>query len=805
MIGGGITNTSPTWYTIHLQGTNGTLAGPLLSSATANPYNLAVTLDAIAGVSNSWSIVGNNNSYLTNLTEAGNGSITFGTGSDSPYLAITNNQGLAALTVGDTTNTTAYFTMNSGTLALTNYNNAPLDLDGAAGGTGVFTLNGGNLFVAGKYLQIGDSGGTGIFNQNGGTVTTAISGDIILGNSINNSTGMVSIASGTFNTLANNDFYVMFRGNGTWNLSGNGLLEVSTLNFGRNNADSANASGTLNLNGGTLLMNHESMGNAATGQTGAINFNGGVLKASTTESSFITVPTLPSVLRTTVKAGGAIIDPAGFNVTISSPLVHDATLGASADGGLTVNDNTGLGMLTLTANNTYTGNTTITAGTLQLGAPSDVASLTTPLGTAAGTVFNSATLNFNSSQSVTVGNVITGTGILVVSNGTAVLTAVDTYSGCTYVRGGTLSLSGAGAIPDSVDPDIAAGATFDISGITPSGLTLTGSSPQQTLACSSSAGTAIVNAPSKTLTLAPGALLSFQAAGGASTTVGEISVAGAAANLALNNNAVTVNVTGAALAAGSYPLMSCGGTLTGVANPAPTIAGTPLSTGYTSAVSTVGGSGSVSLIVNATPVFSGLTNSQSINYGTASIILGGNVSSSAGPTTVYPANGDTVSATINGNPVNGTVNDSTGDFTITYPAATIPVGGPYPITYAYGGNRLGVSECRRQRCQHGVDCGVLWTRGLHESDEHHQLHPGEWDERNAERDERAVGRRLLPVAKPQRGAPVVPVDRGGNRRVERQRALHDHVHQRGDSRCPAAVLQAQQHQLCHALKSLPNS
>jgi len=83
--------------------------------------------------------------------------------------------------------------------------------------------------------------------------------------------------------------------------------------------------------------------------------------------------------------------------------------------------------------------------------------------------------------------------------------------------------------------------------------------------------------------------------------------------------------------------------------------------------------------------FSGLTASQSIPYGTASITLGGKVSGT-GP--VYPPSGDTVAITINGHTVNGTVTDSTGDFSITYndaSLATLPAGS-YAIGYQYAGN-----------------------------------------------------------------------------------------------------------------------
>ena len=89
-----------------------------------------------------------------------------------------------------------------------------------------------------------------------------------------------------------------------------------------------------------------------------------------------------------------------------------------------------------------------------------------------------------------------------------------------------------------------------------------------------------------------------------------------------------------------------------------------------------------------TPVFSGLS-SPTITYGTPSVSLSGTLKGTNGVTTVYPAFGDTVSATINGFIVSGAVNSTSGRFFIPYydaSLATDGVGGsPYAITYSYAG------------------------------------------------------------------------------------------------------------------------
>ena len=77
----------------------------------------------------------------------------------------------------------------------------------------------------------------------------------------------------------------------------------------------------------------------------------------------------------------------------------------------------GNGTLILTGNNTYTGGTTITAGTLQIGNGGTSGSI-------AGDVSDNGALAFDRSDSVTFGGVISGTGALVQKgSGTLTLTA----------------------------------------------------------------------------------------------------------------------------------------------------------------------------------------------------------------------------------------------------------------------------------------------------------------------------------------------------------------------------------------------
>jgi len=141
----------------------------------------------------------------------------------------------------------------------------------------------------------------------------------------------------------------------------NGTLTISNLNASStidssNNStaiilgSTAQSSGTLNLNGGTLRIITTGSGIAGGTGSSALNLNGITLQAGTNSASFIT-----NISSTVINSGGVTFDTSGFNITIPQAL--------SGNGGLTKIDT---GKLTLTIVDTYTGNTMISAGTLAL-------------------------------------------------------------------------------------------------------------------------------------------------------------------------------------------------------------------------------------------------------------------------------------------------------------------------------------------------------------------------------------------------------------------------------------------------------
>jgi autotransporter-associated beta strand protein len=143
---------------------------------------------------------------------------------------------------------------------------------------------------------------------------------------------------------------------------------------------------------------------------------------------------------------------------IFAPPTGDTRTVAAISGAGTI-EKQGAGTTIATANNSYTGLTTITAGTLQIGNGSSTGTLGTT------DVVDNAALSFNRAGSLTVANAINGTGSFSVNgSGTITLTASNNYTGGTAINAGKLILGSATAISGEGNFTVQAAGTNDLNG-----------------------------------------------------------------------------------------------------------------------------------------------------------------------------------------------------------------------------------------------------------------------------------------------------------------------------------------------------
>ena len=201
-------------------------------------------------------------------------------------------------------------------------------------------------------------------------------------------------------------------GSGNWSTSGGGAnLRWSTAITGTALTLWANGSDAVFQTNGTSLI--------------SLNNNGITANSLTFNGTGYTIQTGNATTLTLVGSGTITTNA---NATISAILAGSV--------GLT---KLGASTLTLSGTNTYTGTTTISAGTLQIGSGGTSGTLGT------GSVVDNATLAFNRSDSVTVANAISGSGALNQNgSGTTILTASNTYAGTTTINAGTLQIGDGG-------------------------------------------------------------------------------------------------------------------------------------------------------------------------------------------------------------------------------------------------------------------------------------------------------------------------------------------------------------------------
>ncbi len=404
-----------------------------------------ISLDTTLSGSNTFSVAAS-----TSLTDSG---VLSGSGS----LAKTGN-GTLVLTGANTY--AGGTTLSAGTLSF---------VSGGLGTTGTITFDGGALQwaygntqdISSRFGAIG-SGKTAILDTNGNY-------NVLLHSVISGEGGVEKRGSGYLSLCANNTYagVTTIRGNGgsldaiivgEWGASAGsvgqgdvifenngGLIFFRGDTFVVNNLLTGpgfvykNCWGTLVLNNGSNNYTHGtyihgeggtvSFVNGGLGSTGSIGLAdsgvGGTLKWASGNTQDVS-----SRLIAITSGRELTLNTNGNNVQLASVISGSGSLIKA-----------GSGTLTLSANNTYTGGTTISAGTLQVGAGGTSGSI-------AGNVIDNGIFVFNRSDNLTFSGVISGTGSLTkTGSGSLVLTGTNTYSGNTTVTAGALVAGDAAVAP----------------------------------------------------------------------------------------------------------------------------------------------------------------------------------------------------------------------------------------------------------------------------------------------------------------------------------------------------------------------
>ena len=419
-------------YTITVSGTQGarglwlqdgsvTLSGGTINltneraivvDSGAHTLSSALTADGVVQLSTapSSSLTLNNGSFAGTFAVNGTGSVILG-----------GNYALGGLVGSGAVN------LGANTLTINGAGNTSYAgvLSGAGGlakqGSGTFTLNNtGNSF-------------SGNVTVSGGTLDTGLSA----GGGTN---GYLGAVNGARTVTISNGASVVLRANNVFGGGGKTaatipaiVVDGATLNTAR-----FNIVGNVTLNGAALVNS------IPTGTDGA-SYDGFQFLGSVTVGG-----SAPSTISTPTSRGNHLLG--GGTTTFD---VADVTGDAAVD--LTVSTNlrngsgdytgtgslakTGAGTMLLTAANTYTGTTTISAGTLEIGGAGSLGN-----GSYAGDISNSGALVISSTANQTLSGILSGTGPLTktaASTGRLTLSnASPAYTGTITVNAGTIGGSG---------------------------------------------------------------------------------------------------------------------------------------------------------------------------------------------------------------------------------------------------------------------------------------------------------------------------------------------------------------------------
>lgn len=350
------------------------------------------------------------------------------------------------------------FWLPAGIFLLTS-GNAPGQSTLYFGGSGTWTDAVWSIADGGPYTTAWTSGSNAVFNVQNSTVsfaTTYVNSITANENVTVTPNGTLSTGDGTIRTPAT----VTVASGKLFDLGSQGISATSATGFIKNGdgilaLNGSGYSGGFTLNAGTLVVG----GVNALG-TGLFTINGGILAAKgnidlSNKPSGIVInadftlgsSSLPAVSSVNLTFNAATSLGTNFNRTITLGGTGTYTLGGIISGlnsGLNLNALT-TGVLLLAGTNTYSGTTTVTAGTLRLGTADAI-----PVGTGGGVIFNGGTVSTGSTTGFSEGAANSADmGTLTLSANSAIALGTGDHSlffanssAVTWTEGTTLTISG---------------------------------------------------------------------------------------------------------------------------------------------------------------------------------------------------------------------------------------------------------------------------------------------------------------------------------------------------------------------------
>ncbi|MEZ5889625.1 MAG: autotransporter-associated beta strand repeat-containing protein [Xanthobacteraceae bacterium] len=360
---------------------------------------------------------------------------------------VTNSSAIAAIltTGGNNTSTTfaGVIQDGTGTVSLTKEGAGTFTLSGANTYSGVTLVNAGTLRAA----TANDFSANSAHTVAAGAFLDLFGGSQVIGSLAGAGTVINSSASATARTLTTGGDNASTTFSGVIQNGANAVTNLIKQGTGVFTLSGANTySGTTTINAGTLqggATNAFSSASAHTVAAGALLDLGGFSQIIASLAGAGTV----------TNSGGAVSLTTGGNNTSTtfSGVIQDGA-------GATSLTKTGTGTFILTGDNTYTGGTTISAGTLQLGSNSTTGSIV-------GDIVNNGTLVIDRSNDLIYGGVISGSGVLTKNRAnTLTLTGNNTYQGQTNLTGGTLRAGATNAFSANSAHVLSANTTLDLNG-----------------------------------------------------------------------------------------------------------------------------------------------------------------------------------------------------------------------------------------------------------------------------------------------------------------------------------------------------